>query len=1114
MSFNKTIESPGRAQTPLEELEFLQQRIAQLQERLGATDPTQYEKEQMVSKEISAYKQEDKETILAPELHMNDKEVVQASAEITEESDRQMDELVDMLIQKGIRNTLDVVDEMGQPHLTDEFHRFLTQYLAEGMDVQGLKEGTPLFKALHMTLFEVTLPFVSDSEKDYVRLVTAMEQFYMGMLSIGDTSKTQGYFSIEIAVSNKQEHVVFYVSVPNTKISLFEKQMIATFPRAHITKVQGDYNPFNKDGFSAGSILRLRRPAVLPLKTFGDTDQDPLSVLLASFAKLKNQGEGATIQLIVSPAQNIINNEYKEVLKQVRSGVSLNRAMEGAAMKVAREIFGALMDKGTNKENEESPDVDEELVRAITEKIASPIVEANIRIVSSAETQERADEILSDLEASFHQFANEPLNAVDFRRVSKKGLQSLLHDFSFRLYTEKNAVRLNLKELTSMLHFPVTEGVSADLKRAHMVSAAAPSNMDAEGVFLGKNVHQGEAKDVYIAAEDRMRHFYVIGQTGTGKTTLIKNMIMQDIMNGEGVCYIDPHGTDIEDILNSIPEHRKQDVIYFDPSDVARPLGLNMLEYDPTHPEQKTFVINELFSIFKKLYANSPESMGPMFEQYFRNATALVVEDPETGNTLLDVSRVLSDQKFREMKLQRCKNPIVVQFWKEIASKAGGDASLANMVPYITNKFDVFLSNDIMRTIVSQEKSSFTFRDVMDGRKILLVNLAKGRLGDINSHLIGLILVGKIFMAALSRVDALYTRPPEFYLYIDEFQNVTTDSISAILSEARKYRLGLVLAHQFIAQIDPGIRDSVFGNVGSMAVFRVGAEDAGYIENQFEPTFTAADIIRIPNHNAYVKMLVNGFPAKPFNIQTQMPSSGDPLVGQQVKELSRMTFGKDRTEVEAMIAQKYANQKDESTTPRQPIQRSALAARPYIPIPRSAASKPLPQASPSNIAPSDTPEPISAPEPAPAPVATPPVAQGVREEDRIRLEPHRTAAPVRTDPFPATPKTQAHPVVPHDTGVSIDHVQDKGQPPTSHTSDTTKVVGVPHQIPPVPHKQPDLTTENDIKQNEIPVKAESTFDDLLLQEDGKDVGDTDSLPKTAPTTEPVQKVDPYREPPV
>ena len=385
-------------------------------------------------------------------------------------------------------------------------------------------------------------------------------------------------------------------------------------------------------------------------------------------------------------------------------------------------------------------------------------------------------------------------------------------------------------------------------------------------------------------------------------------MAIQDIASGDGVCVIDPHSVDILDILAAVPKERYKDVIYFDPSYTARPMGLNMLEYDRRYPEQKTFVVNEMLSIFNKLF-DMKTAGGPMFEQYFRNAVMLTIEDPDTGSTLLEVSKVLANKAFRELKLSHCTNPIVVQFWREVAEKAGGEASLANIVPYITSKFDNFLSNEIMRPIISQQKSSFNFREVMDNKKILLVNLAKGRLGDINANLIGLILVGKILMAALSRADSLHLNPPAFYLYIDEFQNVTTDSISSILSEARKYKLSLNVAHQFIAQLDEKIKDSVFGNVGSMAIFRVGSDDAEYLEKQLAPTFSAKDIMNIDNYNAYLKILSNGRPMKPFNIETLPAPKGNPEVVEKLKQLSYLTFGKDRAVIEAEISEKYKNNK-------------------------------------------------------------------------------------------------------------------------------------------------------------------------------------------------------------
>ncbi|MEK7185023.1 MAG: DUF87 domain-containing protein, partial [Patescibacteria group bacterium] len=665
------------------------------------------------------------------------------------------------------------------------------------------------------------------------------------------------------------------------------------------------------------SYAKYEKNSIWPLKTYDQFDHDPLNSILNSFSKIKTDGEGAAIQIVVKPQGDVHTRRYKKTFDDIMRGEKIQSAIaknEEGVGKYVKGFFKGIdsltqskeaKEKAKEKKKEAAQNVDQISVEQIKLKMSSPTVAVNVRLIASAENESLATQILGDIESSFNQFENTHGNSVSFVRAKKAELKGLLYDFSFRLTDEKHRLLANLRELTSLIHFPATVMKSSShLKTAKAGSAPAPLELAKEGIILGINRDRSVETKILMAPEDRLRHFYVIGQTGTGKTTLLKNMIAQDILNGEGVCMIDPHGSDVEDILALIPKHRYEDVIYFDPSHTARPMALNMLEYDRRFPEQKTFVVNEMLSIFNNLF-DMKTAGGPMFEQYFRNAVLLVMEDPESGNTLLDVSRVLSNKTFRELKLSKCKNPIVVQFWREVADKAGGEAALANIVPYITSKFDVFLSNDIMRPIIAQENSSINFREIMDTKKILLVNLSKGRLGDINANLIGLILVGKILMAALSRVDSLGQNLPPFYLYIDEFQNVTTDSISTILSEARKYKLSLAVAHQFIAQLEEGIRDSVFGNIGSIAAFRVGAEDAEYLEKQFSPVFTAKDIMSIDNRHAYLKMLANGRPLKPFNIETLPPHQGDKAVIEAIKELSHLKYGKDRAVVEEEIMVKY-----------------------------------------------------------------------------------------------------------------------------------------------------------------------------------------------------------------
>jgi len=899
---------------PQEELEFLREKVAKQEQESNNIE--QAPREETISRQIDEYKREKPEVILEENYRLPEKQEGEILLKLSpEEHDDKIAELLGILQEKGIKNTLSIVDKMGDIHIVDDFHRFLIEYIKEGFVPVGVKEKSPLWKQLHMTLFEISLPYESADEnaeqKPLKELISSMEQLYAGMLSVsGEKKKEKNHITFEIAVSEGSEEAIFYVAVPDDKTELFEKQVLSIFPQAKVIENKDDYNIFNEKGISVGAYGKVKRNKIYPLKTYDIFDYDPLNILLSAFSKLAKEDEGAAVQLVFSPVDDPYHQKYKYALDRIQKGTSVGEAInmpETLVGSFAKEIFGK--SKKKNKDDNTPPIVDQIAVDQITNKISSPIVDVNLRIVASAGTQERAEAILSDIEAVFNQFEESQGNGLLFKHLKKANLKALLRDFSYRRFIDDQIIPLNLKEITTIYHFP-SSGISSsrELKQSKAGTAPAPLDMSENGVLLGINKFRNSETEVHITREDRLRHFYTIGQTGTGKSTLLKNMAVQDIINGDGVCVIDPHGVDINDILGAVPEHRMKDVIYFDPGYTERPMALNMLEYDERFPEQKTFVVNEMFSIFQKLYGDTPESMGPMFEQYFRNATLLVIEDPASGNTLLDVSRVLVDEEFRNMKLSKCGNPIVVQFWKEIAEKAGGEGALANIVPYITNKFDVFLANDIMRPIIGQSKSSFNFREIMDGKKILLVNLAKGRLGDINAHLIGLILVGKILMAALSRVDDIQQggqNAPDFYLHLDEFQNITTDSISTILSEARKYKLGLSIAHQFIAQLDDKIKDSVFGNVGSICSFRVGADDAEYLKNQFEPVFTANDLMNIDNRNAYLKMLVNGRPVKPFSIETLPPAQSNKEVAENLKQLSHLTYGRDRNEVEEEIRERY-----------------------------------------------------------------------------------------------------------------------------------------------------------------------------------------------------------------
>lgn len=854
------------------------------------------------------------ETILKPEYRVSPQEAAHLASTLDpEQNDETMQELRDIMETKGVKNAFAVLEKLGSPHIEDDFHRFLVQYVLSGMTPSGLPEGQPTWKALRMTLYEIALPEPDASAdqnqgrmKTVKELVSAMEQFYAAMLSVEHADKQEpAYFTLELAVPVDAPALRFYAAVPNGKRDLFEKQLLAIFPDARIAPQPNDYNIFVEDGSSLASYATLKDRPMLPLKDYTEFDYDPINSILNAFAKIDAEGEGAALQFVITPAGNRHVEHYRRILAELRKGENRYRAFntpETFAGDLAREAIGLI---GPKKKELDPSKADKVAIEQVEKKIAAPIVDVNIRVLVSSQDAGKADAIRHEITAAFNQFENTVGNRLEFKEVAKGQANALFRNFSFRL-AGKDALPLSLRELTTLYHFPPKGIVSSPhLVQSRFTDAPAPLMLPTDGLLLGENEYRGKKTEARLTAEDRLRHLYVIGQTGTGKTSFMKTLIEQDIKAGNGLCFIDPHGNDILDVLACIPPARYEDVIYFDPAEIARPFGLNLLEYDPAHPEQKTFIVNELLAIFRRLYGDVPESMGPAFEQYFRNATLLVMEDPASGSTLMDIGRVLSNKAFRDLKLSRSNNPVVNQFWNEIATQAEGEASLQNIVPYITNKFDDFTANDFMRPIIGQQQSSFHFRQVIDGKKILLVNLSKGRLGERNANLLGLILVGKLFMAALSRADDPRGDFPPFYLYIDEFQNITTDSIPGILSEARKYKLGLTIAHQFLAQVDEKVRDAVFGNVGSMAVFRVGQEDAEFFEKQFSPVFKASDFTSIENYNAYVKILAQGVPQKPFNIKTLAPVKGEPAQIDDLRELSYLTYGRDRATVEETIRARY-----------------------------------------------------------------------------------------------------------------------------------------------------------------------------------------------------------------
>jgi len=899
--------------SPEEELAFLREQVRSKEAQLELGN-NQLERDRLAKREVAAYAQAHPREVLHQDFKVDEHEIMRHVLNLDPEThDKQMEELLKIVQTHGIRNAISVAQRMKNPHIEDDLHRMLVAYIAQGLPDKGISVPDKIRYGLELVLFEVFPQAFGEGKQDQQRqsklgeLLSSSEQLYAGLMAL--IKKGEG-FSLEIAVPEGSEEASLYLAVPRTRETLAERLISSVFPNARINVCRGDYNIFNPQGEHAAAYATLENHPAYPLKTPEMFEHDPLNILLAAFAKIAKHGEGAALQIVVSNEGERYNEHYKHILREMQKGQGARafRVAESeigrSLQKLARELLTSKNDKEREFALRAGPNkvAQEELER----KVKSRIAPALIRIVASGPTRKRAEEILENLKAPFAQYDDPKGNALKFHDVNWWGLEAFLREFTYREFNHHLVMPLSLAEITSIFHFTAEKvTTSRELKRSFAKQTPAPVEAgSAEGITLGINRYGATQTPVKFSSNDRLRHCYVIGQTGTGKTSLLKNMIAQDIRNGEGVAFIDPHGNDIEDILASVPSERVKDVIYFDPAYTARPMGLNMLEYDVSRPEMKTFVVDEVYGIFRKLYADVPEAFGPMFEQYYRNSVQLVVEDPASGSTFLEVPRILSDRAFRELKLSRCNNPVIAQFWRKIAEQAGGDAALENVVPYITSKFDVFLANDIMRPIVAQEKSAFDFRKIMDDKKIFLANLSKGRLGDRNTSLLGLVLVSKFLQAAFSRVDAR-TEYPTFYLYIDEFQNFATPSISTILSEARKYKLSLTIAHQFIAQLDEKIRDAVIGNVGTKASFRIGTSDAEFLEKQFAPTFNAPDLENLPNYNAVMALLVNGVPARPFTIETEKPAQRDYSRIDEMRAMSYEKYGRAREEVEAEIRERY-----------------------------------------------------------------------------------------------------------------------------------------------------------------------------------------------------------------
>ncbi len=735
--------------------------------------------------------------------------------------------------------------------------------------------------SLDSVLLQVSLPRENEIKTD------AAEQMFSSFTSLRKSGqfaflKPQQFLSFEIV--GRPGDIRFFVHVPNKLKDMVEKQINGAYPDADIVVVDeadgkqrgvigNEYNIFSQEGKVAFASLRLKTSNYMPSKVFKDMPIDGLSMITSTLAKM-TEGEGAAIQLLISPA----DSKWK---------------------KLGRAYISKTKKSESNPETAKySTDAKE--LEAIENKISKTGFNAVVRIVVSSSSKESADAHLSNIVSAFGIFNG--ANSFTKNGITFKGM--FLKDFIYRYWPMRGQTAvMTSEELATIFHFPNKTINTPGIFWLTSKRAPAPTQIPSEGLYLGKSVFRGITRPVFIDKEDRQRHMYIIGKTGTGKSEFLKDMILQDIKNGEGICVIDPHGDLVEGILPLVPPERAEDVIVFDPSDTQRPMGINIME--AYTEEQKHYMVSSIIGLFYKLYdPNQTGIVGPRLEHGIRNAMLTVMCEP--GSTFIEVQRALTDTAFVQEILPKVTDPIIKRYWTDQIAQTS-DFHKSEVLDYIVSKFGRFVTNKLMRNIIGQSKSSFDFRHVMDEQKILLINLSKGKIGEENSNFLGLILVPKILVAAMSRQDMPQELRKNFYLYVDEFQNFATPDFSAILSEARKYRLNLTVANQFIGQMQEEVKNAVFGNVGTIASFRVGVTDANYLQHEFQPTFSEADLINVDRYNAYMRTVVHGEPVSAFSLDMtkdvkKEKAMENQRVAELIKELSRLKYSKDIKQVEAEIS--------------------------------------------------------------------------------------------------------------------------------------------------------------------------------------------------------------------
>lgn len=784
---------------------------------------------------------------------------------------------------------------------------------------------------------KVTLPR-SDSkldqekrtEKDFKERVAVMQQLYRALWEVRHLDFWQflhfwifRFATMSFEMFLEKGQFTFYVVTAPKLVSIVEKQITAFYQDAEVL-VQDTPSIWPKGYALVGYNMIFEKRFMFPLRFYEQMQDDPLNDIGNVLSKL-DEKETAAIQLVMTPSFS--NKWGKKIQEFASSRFKGKKAGWFIKIPILSQLFNVITSVATGDEKTLAPGAshgdafvrmiqpEEELYKHMGEKGGMDPFHCSLRILAASTTTSRAIEITNNLQIAFNVFkdiyGNSFYNARLFFPFFPHKLNApILHWFwKHRLngFIHRTTLMVE-KELAGIFHFPdsrynkipIIQWITSKI-------LPPPAELPKEGILLGINRYRATETEVRFLPGDRTRHQYIIGKSGTGKSALLSFMTRQDIKDGAGLCLIDPHGDLIEDVLEYIPKERAKDVVLFDPADTERPMGLNLLEAKTDEEKDRASI--DAMEIFIKMFGN--EIFGPRIQHYFRNGCLTLMDDDEEGATLIDVPRLYVDDEFQRYKVAKCRNPVVRSFWEHEIAKTGAREK-EEMIPYFSAKFGPFVTNTTIRNIVGQPKSAFDIRKIMDEKKILLVNLSKGKIGSVNAQLLGLVFVNKASMAAMSRASIPRRDRKRFYLYVDEFQNFVTDAFTTILSEARKYELALIMAHQYIGQLvgkteaygesNTKMRDAVFGNVGTILSFKIGAEDAEYMAKEFAPLLGEQDVIGVPNFNCYCKLTINNVQSRPFSMGTIWDETGrNEKLAALIKEYSRMKYGRKKAFVDQEI---------------------------------------------------------------------------------------------------------------------------------------------------------------------------------------------------------------------